>query len=409
MYDFHKHVATTARALASLSNIPVRVYHEGNLVTSFSTVPFSPDPVNMHLTDILAQEKPVNMYVTKHLQFYGAIKIDDHFYILGPIGKIPLDDAALTEILFQLGEPRERIPELRAYLAEIPTDFEIVRFAQILCDVNNIISSTPLSPSEIDLLNFDDNGTISKSVYENLQRDTGDDFDEERDPSLVPASIKQAYEFEKNLMFAISHGKIEQVEAMKKQTVPVGRLADDNNRQMKNQSICSAVLASRAAINGGLDVRTAYALCDIYIQRIERAHSFKEIAAISLEIIMDFTTRVNDLSYGEGTSPIIARVIQYISHNINQRIYADDIADALNINRPYLSSKFKKETGMTLTDYIMQQKIVEAQRLIRYTDKTLSEISNYLDFSSQSYFQRQFKKFTGMTPYQLKKKSESET
>lgn len=398
-----------AKMIYTTSGIPTRLYRGGELIAMFFTVSFTPDPVASHLIEIRSQPEPVNLYVTKYLQFFGSVKCGDDMIILGPIGKIPLDDATLTEILFELGQSRERVQELREFFSTIPSHFEIVRFAQILCDINSCVNGTQIEPTEIALFNFDSAESVSKSIYENLQRDTGDEFDEARDPSLIPASVRQAYEYEKNLLFAISHGKADHIKEMINHSVQVGRLADDNTRQIKNQSICSAVLASRAAINGGLDVRTAYALCDIYIQRIERARSFSELSAISSQILIDYATRVNELSYGEETSPIISRAIQYIAHNINQRIYADDIADALNINRPYLSSKFKKETGLTLTDYITQQKIVEAQRLIRYTDKSLSEISNYLDFSSQSYFQRQFKKFTGMTPYQFKKKSESDT
>lgn len=58
---------------------------------------------------------------------------------------------------------------------------------------------------------------------------------------------------------------------------------------------------------------------------------------------------------------------------------------------------------MTIGEYINQRKIEEAQRLLRFSDKSLSAISNYLSFSSQSHFQNVFKKVTGETPTAFQK------
>ena len=60
--------------------------------------------------------------------------------------------------------------------------------------------------------------------------------------------------------------------------------------------------------------------------------------------------------------------------------------------------KFKKELGFNISSYIMRRKLEEAKSLLTYSDKTVSEISEYLCFSSQSYFQNVFKAKYGMTP-----------
>ena len=59
---------------------------------------------------------------------------------------------------------------------------------------------------------------------------------------------------------------------------------------------------------------------------------------------------------------------------------------------------FKADTGENLSDFIQKEKIDEAKRLLRYTDKSLIAISSYLGFSSQSHFNRIFKSITGKTP-----------
>ena len=74
------------------------------------------------------------------------------------------------------------------------------------------------------------------------------------------------------------------------------------------------------------------------------------------------------------------------------------------LSRPYLSSKFRQETGQTLTDFILKEKTEEAKRLLRYSEKSLSAISAYLGFSSHGHFARVFKKYAGMTPGEYREK-----
>ena len=66
------------------------------------------------------------------------------------------------------------------------------------------------------------------------------------------------------------------------------------------------------------------------------------------------------------------------------------MAKSMYFNRSYLSTKFKKETGMIILDCIMKEKIEEAKRLLRYTDKSATAIASYFGFFSQSLFSMRF-------------------
>ena len=81
----------------------------------------------------------------------------------------------------------------------------------------------------------------------------------------------------------------------------------------------------------------------------------------------------------------------------------EKIAEKLHFSRTWLSRKFHEETGIPLSDFIRIKKTEEAQRLLRYTDKSLREISVYLGYSSQSHFQTVFKKQLGVTPMQYRR------
>lgn len=92
----------------------------------------------------------------------------------------------------------------------------------------------------------------------------------------------------------------------------------------------------------------------------------------------------------------------YIREYLSEDLNVEQMAKDLYVSRSYLSTKFKKETGMTLTVYIQEQKIKKAMEYLKNTDKSVLEISTFLGFSSQGYFQNVFKKCTGMTPKEFR-------
>ncbi|MGN0762284.1 MAG: helix-turn-helix transcriptional regulator [Aristaeellaceae bacterium] len=71
------------------------------------------------------------------------------------------------------------------------------------------------------------------------------------------------------------------------------------------------------------------------------------------------------------------------------------------MSRPYLSARFKKESGETLTDFILKEKTEEVKRLLRYSDKSLSTIGAYLGFSSPGHFAHVFRKYARMPPHRI--------
>ena len=71
-------------------------------------------------------------------------------------------------------------------------------------------------------------------------------------------------------------------------------------------------------------------------------------------------------------------------------------------SRAYLCKKFHDELDMGIAAYILRCRLREAKLLLRYTEKPLGEISNFLCFSSQSHFQNVFKKHCEMTPMEYR-------
>lgn len=78
-------------------------------------------------------------------------------------------------------------------------------------------------------------------------------------------------------------------------------------------------------------------------------------------------------------------------------------ADSLGLNKSYLATLFKKETGATFTSYVNQKRLDHAIFLLNATDMQIQEIASSCGIPDVTYFTRLFKQEKGMTPTQYKK------
>lgn len=168
-------------------------------------------------------------------------------------------------------------------------------------------------------------------------------------------------------------------------------------RNHKNLAITAITLATRAAIEGGLFWEAAYSLSDLHIQRIEELKGKNDVQKALVHALIDFTERVHS-SRVPNISAAIHRCQNYIFNHLYEEIPLSVLAEITNLHANYLSQRFKKEVGLSISEYIQQQRIEEAKELLTLSDFPLSEICSRLAFHDQSYFTKVFKKHTGMTP-----------
>lgn len=207
-------------------------------------------------------------------------------------------------------------------------------------------------------------------------------------------------ELERKLLACVEHGQLADLTELFRapSTGRPGNLSTDELRQQKNLLICTATLVTRAAIRGGLDQQTAFALSDFYIQKAELLSSSVHVTNLNAQMVTDFTERVAQLGNGACRHKLVRDVRDHVQEHINQIITTASLAQALHLNRTYLCQDFKAKTGQSVRVYVTQIKIDEAKRLLALTDRPLAEIAEQLGFSSQSYFHKVFRKHTGLTP-----------
>jgi AraC-like DNA-binding protein len=109
-----------------------------------------------------------------------------------------------------------------------------------------------------------------------------------------------------------------------------------------------------------------------------------------------------------GKSSIISQIKSVIIDQVHYSIepmtvnFSTLIAEKLHHEYAYLSRLFSSVEGITIEKFIAMQRIEKVKELLFYNEMTLSEISNKLNYSSVAHLSAQFKKETGMTPTQFK-------
>ncbi len=190
----------------------------------------------------------------------------------------------------------------------------------------------------------------------------------------------------------------------------IGILAkNDDHKQIEYMLISAIVLASRAAMRGGLDCYEAYNLSDLYMQHVAQAKTLEEMLEIYLSVADDYSSRVRNTKEQQRIrGSIVERVKNYVAHKRNEKFTIEQMANDLHVSRSHLSRQFARQEGITIRQYITRVRLEAAANMLRYSDASLSEISDYLCFHSQSYFGEQFKKQYKLTPLEYRRQNKLE-
>ena len=108
-------------------------------------------------------------------------------------------------------------------------------------------------------------------------------------------------------------------------------------------------------------------------------------------------------SVHDGENKHIRTIKRYLRNNISKEITLGEIADLLHFAPPYVCALFKKNTGMTITEYINHERIKLSKQKMITTDTPLFEIAEMVGFSNYNYFSNLFKRHTGVSPSEYRK------
>lgn len=178
----------------------------------------------------------------------------------------------------------------------------------------------------------------------------------------------------------------------------MGTLSTDPIRNVKYHLIILIAMISRFCVEGGLEFETAYTMSDMYICQTDKAASIQELSEIKKNVIINYTRYMHNLKKQKPASLPVIQAIEYIENHLTKPLTNTEVARTVSCNPDYLSRLFKKETGLTLNHYILEQKCRTARYMLENSSASCTDIASFLGFSSCSHFIARFKASTGMTP-----------
>ena len=177
-----------------------------------------------------------------------------------------------------------------------------------------------------------------------------------------------------------------------------GHLSDTPLKNFKYLFIASITLTTRFSIEGGMDEEDAYTASDLYIQRVDSCQDVDSIIQLYEDMISFFTSQMSEIHKRPLYSKPILTCMDYIYYHLHEKLSIETLAAKVNLNPNYLSGLFKKETEMTISQYITDRRMQAAKNMLLYSDTPTADIASILAFNSQSHFIQVFKKSFGMTP-----------
>ncbi len=302
-------------------------------------------------------------------------------HILGPIFTSSMTEKYMSSHIKQLHLSADLVSRLWNFIKDVPSiSYDMAAaFGSML---NSCVNLNNVLPSDIEILREVSN--IENDIDWGSREWHGD------------------WAAEKQFLKSISEGRI--VDLNKITTGKIGNIGGgDPLRQAKNGLIVLAVLCSRAAIDGGVSPEGSLTLSDFFIQAAESATSISSVEAIGSEMYLTYINRVQLARKNSCYSPLVQACAEYVQTNIFMRINLSDISSSVGYAEHYISHIFKKEMGISLSNYINQQKIEMAKNLLKNSTISISELAAQLGYTSPSYFCSIFKKCTNMSPteYQL--------
>ena len=392
--DLH-YLCTT---IGNLAGIPIRIFEDGIQTFYYSVVHLPKDPMELCRDEILAIADHVGYCITPQFHYYGVVNWNHIKIVVGPTRQIMESEQELHALAFHMdliGEEAEALISGMRSIVRMPIESVL----QMLCAVNYVLNGEKLELKDISIHAQEQAEILLQQERKHAQEKL----------STVSEPLQpehNTYDIEQLLMRMVRKGDTAALREWFAAAPAIrgGVIAGEPLRQRKNIFIVAVTLASRAAIQGGLSADDAFTLSDSYIQQCELLTTPNRIINLQYRMLLDYTERVERLQRGKNPSKLATAVANYVQHHLSDAIKTQDIADALYMSRPYLSKKFKEDTGENIADFILKEKTEEAKRLLRYSDKSLTAIGSFLGFSSASHFSRVFKTCVGKTPREYREK-----
>ena len=362
---------------------------DGTLTAFFDNVDESPLMRSANLRRILregcqGQSAPFLRHNQQNC-YFAAIRAGDGYLYLGPMAHQRLNASSRRQMYRAYGIESTGLTVLPV--------FTLPEIRNIILLTNTVLENASLENEELLQLNRiinRDEQQEKRDMTRFVMKEEAEDDDD---------AYRHSYHEEQLVLQAVREGRTEDAirlsESMDRDS---GRLSAEDVQHRRYMAVVAITLCSRAAIDAGVDPSSAYRISGYYIQKCDEAQDPAHLLHYRNRAVEELTGRVQEKLNKPRSAGYVEQARDYVRKHYREKIYLEDVAEALSLSPTYLSRLFKKETGGCLQDFINEERVFRAANLLLYSDLSLSEIAAYVHFPNQSYMGKMFKKYKNMTP-----------
>lgn len=311
--------------------------------------------------------------------------------VIGPYLTQDISEYELMGILEKNELPMELLPTVRTRILSLP---HLASVESFLLGLLNTLGETIWGSMD----HFHIKHVESRQLQKYIQAADPEEID--RSVEIANLEIMEArYEGERRLMHAVSHGMLHQAQLLMSHITDavLEQRTADPLRNAKNYGVVCNTLMRKAVEAGGVHPLHIDKLSDTLARQLEKLHTVDEVLGMYNKMVHKYCLLVKNHSM-QGYSQLVQRVILRVETDLTADLSLAAHAAHLNVNPSYLSTLFKKEMGVTLTEYVNRQRVEHGIFLLNATDLLIQTIAQYCGMPDVNYFTKTFKKVTGKTP-----------
>lgn len=225
-------------------------------------------------------------------------------------------------------------------------------------------------------------------------------------PEMDGKRIEERYQIEEQLLDSVSrgdYGEARQIYLLFREHKIAPRTRDilrnEQNMMIILNTLCRKILQYKNHIH---PMYLDWISARIAVQ-INEAETARELEELPKSILRKYCLLAKSYTL-KGYTPVVMQTINYITFHFAEDISLAHIAAKCNVSKQYLSSIFKKETGLSVTDYLHDIRIKRALFLLNSTDYPMEIVAARCGYHNVNYFIRIFKRLRHQTPKQYSMK-----
>lgn len=313
----------------------------------------------------------------------------DNMLVCGPVLFEEIRSTRLAQICDKLQVPEELRDQFRDYyyhVVFIPAQTLYLSVFTILG--NHLFGENNYEAVYVDFGSMDE---LFKN-YDNYYRVPDKPF-------LSIQMIEERYELENATLDAVSSGnerKALETSARWATHMMPQRLANEL-RDNKDYMITLNTLLRKTTEQAGVHPIHIDSVSNRNIQLIEQLSNLEQCQGFRSKMIRSYCLLVRKHNL-KDYSLLTQKIITYVDTELCADLSLKALSERLSVNASYLSTLFKKEMGMSLTDFVNHRRIAHAQKLLISTEMPIKSVALKCGIPDVYYFSRLFKRITGTTP-----------